>query len=277
MQRAGPSGARRAATWLLIAFGIQTPSSVGAQDRSFRGDADDLFDDIFFVWSAPFNASTRDLHGVALVAGIVGPAMLLDAGVQRWLDAHPESLPVKLVAPFREGLPLNHLGRTHVLTPTSAALFLAGVAFDQDGLRDAGLGCMASNVATTLARFSFSYLVGRERPSETDDPHGFKVPAFANHEERSFPGGHAANIMSCVSFWTRRFDLGIAEPLLFTVASLVAFGRTVDGAHWTSDTLLGMSWGFAVGKAVAGESRKRDNSREAPLRLRPYVAFTARF
>jgi membrane-associated phospholipid phosphatase len=262
---------------LLIALTLHPAGPLHAQDRSFTGDIDDVLDDIFLVWSAPFNASARDLHGLALVAGIAAPALLLDAEIQRWLAAHPESLPVALTAPFREGLPFNHLGRTHVLAPASAALWLAGLAFDVDALRDAGLGCAASNVATTLARFSFSYLVGRARPSETDDPYTFHVPAFAAHEERSFPGGHAANIMSCVSFWTRRFELGAAEPLLFTLASLVAFGRTVDGAHWTSDTLLGMSWGFAVGRAVAGESRKRENSREERLRLRPYVAFTVRF
>ena len=278
-QRACAAGQRRfwrASSMLAVALAaLAAPAA--AQERRIRDDLDDIFDDIFFVWSSPFNANARDLEGLAVVGGLVGGAMLVDGQVQRWLDAHPASLPVKLVGPFREHSPLNLLGRTFVLVPTSAALWLAGAAFDEDGMRDAGLGCIASDVATTLSRVSFSYIFGRLRPQYSDDPYVFDVPAFGGWDQRSFPGGHAANIMACASFWSHRFDLGVAEPLLYAVASLVGFARTVDGAHWTSDTLLGMSWGFAVGKAVAGESRNRENRREDGLRIQPYLQWSIRF
>jgi membrane-associated phospholipid phosphatase len=83
--------------------------------------------------------------------------------------------------------------------------------------------------------------------------------------------------MSCVSYWSHRFDLGVAQPVPYAIAALIGFARVVDGAHWTSDTLLGMSWGFAVGKAVAAESRDREVDREAALRIRPYVTWRIRF
>jgi membrane-associated phospholipid phosphatase len=277
MHGAGRPLRRRRAAWALAVALAALGAPADAQERRVRDDLDDIFDDIFFVWSAPFNASTRDLEGLAAVGGLVGGGMLVDGQVQRWLDAHPTSLPVKLVGPFREDRPLNHLGRTHFLVPTSTLLWLAGAALGEDGMRDAGLGCIASDIATTLSRFSFSYVVGRKRPRYADDPYEFRVPAFGGFDERSFPGGHAANIMSCVSFWSHRFDLGVAEPLLYALASLVGFGRTVDGAHWTSDTLLGMSWGFAVGKAVAGESRNRENRREDGLRMQPHLQWSIRF
>lgn len=270
------AAACRSAVLALLA-GCAAVQQAGAQERRVRDDLDDVFDDIFFVWSRPFHATAHDLEGAAVVGGLVGAALLVDAPVQRWLDEHPRSLPVLLLNPFREHSPLNVLGRTYLLAPVSAALWLTGAALDEDGLRDAGLGCMAANVATTLSRVTFSWIVGRRRPRFTDDPYEFDVPALGGWEQRSFPGGHGANIMTCTSFWTHRFELGAAEPVLFAVAALVGMGRVADGAHWTSDSLFGMSWGFAVGKAVAGESRVRENDRREGLRLQPYLQWSIRF
>ena len=79
---------------LLIALTFTTAAPAVSQERGIGDDADDFFDDVLFVWSAPFNASLRDLHGLALVAGLAGGGLLVDGPVQRWLDTHTQSLPV---------------------------------------------------------------------------------------------------------------------------------------------------------------------------------------
>jgi hypothetical protein len=45
-------------------------------------------------------------------------------------------------------------------------------------------------------------------------------------------GSHAANVMPCVSYWNERFHMGAAEPVLYTVALGVGFGRMADQRHW---------------------------------------------
>ncbi|MGH7505139.1 MAG: phosphatase PAP2 family protein, partial [Longimicrobiales bacterium] len=224
---------------------------VTAQDRSVGDDLGDAGRDILHVWSAPFRVSTKDLEGVAVVTALFASTLPLDRTIQNWLEAHPHSLPLRLLGPFRESSPLNLIGRTKVLLPTSVALYAAGLAFDSEELRDAGMGCVVSNVSTTLSRTLLNRIVGRQRPEVGGGPYVFRPFTFDEWDVRSFPGGHAANIMSCVSYWNHRFDLGVAEPLLYLVAGSVGAARTADRAHWTSDTVVGMAFGFAVGKAIA--------------------------
>jgi membrane-associated phospholipid phosphatase len=158
---------------------------------------------------------------------------------------------------FGESSPLNLLGRTFVLQTVSLAMYAAGHAFDEPDLRAAGFGCTASNVSTTLSRGAISLLLGRQRPREGGGPYVLEPLAFGDWSMRSFFGGHAANIMSCASFWNHRFDLGAAGPAVYAAAGLVGGARVVDEAHWLSDTILGLAYGFAIGKGVAARSRAR--------------------
>ena len=74
---------------------------------------------------------------------------------------------------------------------------------------------------------------------------------------RSFPGGHFANVLGCATFWSKRFNLGIAEPLLYGVATAVGIGRMADGAHWLSDQIIGGILGYAIGNEIARRSLAR--------------------
>ena len=63
--------------------------------------------------------------------------------------------------------------------------------------------------------------------------------------------------MTCATVWNQRFDLGVGEPVLYVVATGIALGRTVDGAHWTSDTVAGLIVGYAIGTLVAERQKAR--------------------
>lgn len=131
-----------------------------------------------------------------------------------WIRAHPTAVPLRPFQPFRGSSRLGLVGRSFLLAPMSASLYAAGLAFDSEALRDAGLGCAASNAATTLAREIVTRIAGRPRPLLREDALRFEPFAFTDWDYRSFPSGHAANMMACVSYWDHRFDLGPAQPLL---------------------------------------------------------------
>jgi hypothetical protein len=59
--------------------------------------------------------------------------------------------------------------------------------------------------------------------------------------------------------------MGIAEPLIWTVAIGVNLGRAADQRHWASDVLIGGAVGYAIGKYVAERSldRRADRLRSA--------------
>jgi hypothetical protein len=63
--------------------------------------------------------------------------------------------------------------------------------------------------------------------------------------------------MPCVSYWNERFHMGAAEPVLYTVALGVGFGRMADQRHWAWDTAFGSHFGYAVGATVGRGARKR--------------------
>ncbi|HEY0303750.1 MAG TPA: phosphatase PAP2 family protein [Longimicrobiales bacterium] len=219
--------------------------------------------DVLHVWSAPAHLDGSDLPGVATLFGATGVALFVDEPVLAWLRRHPESLPVLVLTPFREGRPLNMLGRSYFLVGTSAALFLAGSIGDDIDLRNAGRGCATSVMATTFSRHLVARLLGRTRPRHNRGAFVIRPFAWGDWEMRSFPGGHGANAMTCVTFWNRRFDLGAAEPVLYGIAAAVGAGRVVDEAHWTSDTVFGLGYGHAIGREVARQQERRDGDSPA--------------
>ena len=243
-------------TLAVLATGlIGAPAAAAAQEGRELNNA---LKDVGHVWSAPARLDTEDLPGIATLLGVTGVALLVDEPVLAWLRSHPRSVPVMLLGPFREGRPLNVLGRSYFLVGTSAVLFLAGVGGDDLALRDAGRGCAASVAATTFSRHLVARMLGRTRPRDNRGAFVIRPFAWGDWGMRSFPGGHGANAMSCVTFWNRRFELGAAEPVLYGLAAAVGAGRVVDEAHWTSDTVFGLGYGHAVGRDVAFSQRGRE-------------------
>ncbi|CAN5699432.1 phosphatase PAP2 family protein [soil metagenome] len=245
------------------------PAAAAAQDRSVRSDLGNVLDDVWYVVSAPGHATSADFQTAGLIAGGFGVLLLLvDEPLQQWLRDNPNSLVVQAFSPFREHSPVSLIGRTRqFLLPLSAALYGAGLAFDSGDLRDAGIGCAATNLTTTLTRSLTSLLIGRLRPGSNGGAFVFEPLAFGDWEMRSFPGGHASNVMSCASFFNNRFDLGLAGPAVYGLAAGVGAARIVDEAHWASDSFVGMAYGYSVGKAMAA----RYSNREAERTMQPQL------
>jgi membrane-associated phospholipid phosphatase len=234
-----------------------------AQDRSLKYDLERVFQDAWFTVTAPTHATAGEWQTVGIVAGGVGLLVLADEPAYDWLQHHPGSLLHRAADIVGEKSVLNYYGRTtQFLLPFSLVLYGAGWAVDSNDLKDAGIGCITSNVTTTVARSLLTVVPGRERPLNGHGAFSFELlGGVGEWPRRSFPGGHAANAFACTSYWTHRFDLGIAEPALYALATAVSVARVVDDVHWTSDSFAGMSFGYAVGKGVAGRFRQREGER----------------
>ena len=259
----GPAMKTKSLLGLLL---FLTPTMATAQAGRELNNA---LKDVANVWSAPARIDSEDFAGIATLVGATGVAVMLDEPILEWIRRHPNSLPVKILTPFREGKPLNMLGRSYFLVGTSGILYVAGLIDDDIDLRNAGRGCATSVVATTFSRHLIGRLLGRRRPRDNQGAFTFKPLAWGNWEMRSFPGGHGANAMACMTFYNRRFDLGAAEPVLYGLAAAVGAGRIVDEAHWTSDTVFGLGYGHAIGRDVVFSQE----SRRPPV----VVEFSVRF
>jgi hypothetical protein len=229
--------------------------------------------DIWAVWTAPFDASARDLLAGIFVLG-AGVAMSpIDDEVDRWAVRNENEWYFDALKELRKDGSLYGGG---VLAPVAGAVYVVGIITKKQGVRDAILGCGMTWLSNNMLRHQILYrFIGRERPDSTrgrdlnwpeaqpGDQYNIQLNDFdgAPWGMHSFPGGHIANIAGCASFFNHRFKWGFAEPVLYAFAGAVWIARLADRAHWMSDQWVGAAFGFAIGKEIAHQQLRREARR----------------
>jgi hypothetical protein len=243
---------------LVILARLAPAQSVG---RMLADDFKFAARDVGAVFSAPFDARSRDWLLTAGSIGAFGLAMFADQEASDWAIRNDSSALFKPLKPLRRG---GYLFAGKYLVPPVAALYVVGIATKNQDMRDFVTGCAASWLAQGTVRKGAAYLVGRARPDTMPtDPQHWRVPnGYDVWMMRSFPAGHFANAMSCVTFANTRYEMGFVEPVLYAVAAGVGVGRMADKGHWLSDTVIGGILGYAVGREVGARSRARDGARQ---------------
>ena len=223
--------------------------------------------DIWGVYTSPFKGSGKDWAMFGGALALTGATMVLDMPVERWAQRNDSATALKFLDPLRRR---GILFAGKYVVPPAAALYIIGLATNNRNLRGGVIGCAASWAAQSPPRKLFYRLIGRERPDTSpDNNHRWHVPNPTSTGDdgwqlRSMPAGHFANAMGCASFLGNRFNMGIAEPMVYGVAVGVAVGRALDHGHWTSDHVLGGIFGYAVGKEVARRSLRRKMDASTP-------------
>jgi membrane-associated phospholipid phosphatase len=222
--------------------------------------------DIVGTWAAPFHSTARDWLGAGAVLALSAAVSPLDDNIDRWFLDHQRDAAFSSLKELREG------GRAFAgstITPAAAGVYVIGLVTKSQGIRDGVWGCVAAYASESFVRTQVMYrLVGRLRPdsirgAHTQAPNGqgdqykFFFPGSNAWGKHSLPAGHVANISACASFLSHRFGNPYVTVPAYAVAAGVGVGRLVDRRHWTSDTVLGALFGYAVGKEVALRSRER--------------------
>ena len=255
-----------AAAAAFFVSAIAAPASAQSVGRMLESDIKGFGTDVWAIWTAPFDASGRDL---AMAVGLIAASHItlpIDDDIDRWTVRDSASALFRALEPFRRGGPLFQ-GQT--LVPIAGAALIGGYVFKNQDVRDGLYGCAASWISNNMLRHQVLYrFVRRERPSGNKDE--WSPPAQEGDQydwglsggdtswaHNSWPGGHVANITACASFFNHRFEMGYVEPALWALAAAVGVGRLADRAHWTSDQLLGAVFGYAIGREVALRQNKR--------------------
>jgi len=233
--------------------------------------------DIVGTWAAPFHSSGRDWLGAGLV--VVGGAAVspFDDNIDNWFVRHHDNAVWSALNEFREG-GSAFAGKT--ITPVAAGVYVVGIVTKNRGIRDGVWGCVASYASESVVRSQVMYrAVGRLRPdslrsnhvlvpSRQGDQYKFYFPGSNAWGKHSLPAGHVANAAACASFLSHRFGNPYITVPAYAVTIGVGVGRLVDRRHWTSDTILGALFGYAVGKEVGIRSldrRARDTDGQAAV------------
>jgi membrane-associated phospholipid phosphatase len=256
----------RARESLFLTFGLLAPSVSLAQPvaTSEARDLRNLGGDVWSVWTSPGRFDRDRVLPVTASAGMIANALVADSVIWQLLSTHADARPLRLLAPLRaDGVGLiKDLTTSTYLIPLSVATYAAGRLSHSASLRDAGLGCGASYLASLGARLVSYGVVGRPRPYLNESSLELSFPGFRDWDRRSFTAGHAGNAAACASFLSHRFSLGVAEPLLFVYVAAVGLARMTDGAHWASDTVTAVILGVAIGSSIADRSFGRHRATE---------------
>lgn len=247
-----------------------TPAILPAQSvgKMLENDFRNFGGDIWAVWTSPFRAGPKDWLAAGMVVGASALASPLDDNIDRWMVTNEKNAAWGAIKELREG-GLAFSGK--YVTPVAAGALVYGLATKNTKIQEGLFGCLASYVSGSVVRnYVFYYLVGRERPDSSrdeaitpppasdGDQYHFTVPGKSQWGMHSMPAGHAANIIACASFLNNRFDMGpVVEPALYALSAGIGVGRLVDRRHWTSDTMLGMAFGYAIGREIAHRSSQR--------------------
>ena len=255
----------------LVLVASSTPLSRSSGQSVGRMVVDDVTNaarDFGAIWISPFRGSGKDYlitGGVLAAAAALSP---LDDDVDRWAVRNRDRGVLDAIRPLRRGGDFYSINKA---TPYVGGLYLVGLLTKSRGVRDGIFGCAAAYGANTTIRHQVVYrLIGRNRPDTIRNrPEGY-VPVGAaqgdqyefnfpskGYGDHSFPGGHVATMATCASFLSHRFQMGAVEPALAILVTAMGVGRIADQGHWLSDQVVGVAFGYAVGREVARRQKRR--------------------
>lgn len=259
----------RALALVLVASSTPlAPSSGQSVGRMVVDDVTNAARDFGAIWISPFRGSGKDYlitGGVLAAAAALSP---LDDDVDRWAVRNRDRGVLDAIRPLRRGGDFYSINKA---TPYVGGLYVVGLLTKSRGVRDGIFGCAAAYGANTTIRHQVVYrLIGRNRPdtirnrpegyvpvgATQGDQYEFNVPS-KGYGDHSFPGGHVATMATCASFLSHRFQMGAVEPALAVLVTAMGVGRIADQGHWLSDQVVGVAFGYAVGREVARRQKRR--------------------
>lgn len=215
--------------------------------------------------TAPAHWTRSDWEKAGGFAVVLGGLFLADRDIDRAAQRNRSTLSnhvADATTPFGGG----------VGTELATAAIGVGFVFKDTTVRDTGREALEASILTALVEnYAMKPLFGRERPG----PSGGKTDFDVVSSNSSFPSGHATQAFTIASVVAARSKGWVVPTLAYTLASVVAFDRLNDRAHFASDVFAGAAFGTVVGRyivhkhdreATATPEEKKTSFDIAPIR-----------
>ena len=211
--------------------------------------------DLKEVITSPARWQGRDWKRLGVIAGSTTLLVLFaDSEVRTWtLNNQKEALQsaTRIVEPFGNRLP-------PVLI---TGMYLTGLITGDRKLEHSSLSIARAVVISTGLYTATKSIIRRQRPVRTDNPSLFALP-FSEKGYTSFPSGHANTVFAVATAFALEYKEHRWVPwVVYPIATLTALARIYENRHWTSDVLVGASFGHFITKAVYKAEEKRKQER----------------
>ncbi len=213
------------------------------------------------MWTAPFHLDGKGLLALGAVLAATGLLIVNDEAIYRgfktfqadhsWVDKASPALTL--------------LGDWGLDCGIAGVFFLGGVLARDRRARDTGLMAWETLLHTGLLVQVAKHLAGRQRPSVAGGSDHWHGPAaffkryqgyFSNYD--AFFSGHTVSAWGLATVIAENYrHRSWVPPLCYGLATLAGLSRLTEDAHWLSDVFLGAAVGYAVGKMVVRNQRRR--------------------
>ena len=181
----------------------------------------------------------------AITVGAIGAVSVADRRVDDWVQDRRSTRSDAISRVFRNG------GEPELVFGIPGGILLAGLISGHKDLQRSGARVLASVVTAGVATAGLKVIVGRVRPTDTNDPYTFKP--FSQNE--AFPSGHATMAFTLATSLAEEIHRPWATALLYAGATGTAWSRLNDHKHWLSDVLAGATVGITAAKIIEGRWR----------------------
>ncbi|WP_304130645.1 phosphatase PAP2 family protein [Ignavibacterium album] len=233
---------------VLLFFNItiysQNTDTISTQDfPSFNHDLNSFFNTGKYILSAPSRFDNNDWITVGSIAALTGSAFLIDNELNKfWLKNKTEGLDR-----------VSEIGRVYgeisFAAVFSGSLYLGGKLFGEKDISLTGRMLLEGLFYAGLTTTVIKTITGRSRPFTNEGDFKFRFFQTKN-DFTSFPSGHTTVAFTLSTILSERINNPYASIVLYTLASSTVWQRMYSNNHWLSDTLLGASIGYFIGKAV---------------------------
>jgi membrane-associated phospholipid phosphatase len=213
------------------------------------------------MWTAPYRL---DLKGSLVFGGVlVGAGILIanDEGIYRGFKTFQKNNSwVDKVSPR-----ITLLGDWGIDCGIAGLFVLGGLALKDKKARDTGLMALETLLHTGFLVQVVKHLAGRQRPSvENGQDYWFGPGAFLNRYDEgffarydSFPSGHTISAWGLATVIAENYKSFWVQLACYGLATGVGLSRLTEDAHWLSDVFIGAVLGYAIGRMVVRNQKRR--------------------
>lgn len=213
--------------------------------------------------TAPFRGTMIDYAWLAGGAAATTAFVAADASTTPFLQNN-----FRLIGLGNEPTVWKYWGERDYAIIGVGSAYVLGLVIDDPKIRRVARLCGESLLFSAAITGAGKVIAGRFRPSVTNNVWDWNIWEL-DDEHQSFPSGHATVAFALSSVLAEEIDNTAIDIGVYTLASLAALSRVVDGRHWFADVASGAAIGTLCGIFVTHAEDEAPESTSSELKLIP--------
>ena len=222
---------------------VEKPSDSTTTWKTFKYDTNASWRSIKHAVSRPLHWKGNDF---TKFGGMILGTVIISAGdkeINDFFRRQESSIPQPIQEyGFYFAKPQNYL-------MANVGIYGFGLFTKNEQIRKTGVLILSSSIIAGYLQIIARTAIGRARPYTGKGPHSFK-PFESTQEYFSFPSGHTVLGITMAHSIAKQFNNTWVKIGIYTLGSIPAYSRLIDGEHWLSDVAFGAALSIVVVNSI---------------------------